>query len=40
MPDGRIKTVFEDPQRAPTPGQSIVWYSGDYMIGGGIIDKI
>ncbi|MDO4482054.1 MAG: tRNA 2-thiouridine(34) synthase MnmA [Bacillota bacterium] len=40
LPDGRIKTVFEDAQRAPTPGQSIVWYKGEYMIGGGIIDKI
>lgn len=39
MPDGRIKTVFEEPQRAPTPGQSIVWYCSDHMIGGGIIDK-
>lgn len=40
LPDGRIKTVFEDAQRAPTPGQSIVWYKGEYMIGGGTIDKI
>ncbi|MBE6021441.1 MAG: tRNA 2-thiouridine(34) synthase MnmA [Clostridiales bacterium] len=40
MEDGRIKTVFEEPQRAPTPGQSIVWYFEDIMIGGGIIDKI
>ena len=40
LPDGRIKTTFEAPQRAATPGQSIVWYKDEYMIGGGIIDKI
>ena len=26
MKDGRIMTVFEEPQRAATPGQSIVFY--------------
>ncbi len=37
MKDGSIKTVFEEPQRAATPGQSIVWYDGDHVIGGGFI---
>jgi len=34
-----VKTVFKKPQRAVTPGQSIVFYDGDKVIGGGIISK-
>lgn len=30
---------FDEPQRAVTPGQSIVLYDGDEMIGGGIIES-
>lgn len=36
--DGRVKTVFEEPQRAATPGQSIVFYVDDYVVGGGFIE--
>ena len=32
-----IKIVFDEPQRAPTPGQSAVLYDGDIVLGGGII---
>lgn len=35
--DDRIKACFDEPQRAATPGQSIVFYKGDLVIGGGFI---
>lgn len=38
LPDGKIKTIFAEPQRAVTPGQSIVFYSGDLVVGGGFIE--
>lgn len=34
----KIRVCFEEPQRAVTPGQSVVFYSeGGYVLGGGII---
>lgn len=35
--DGLMDVAFEEPQRAIAPGQSIVAYDGDFVIGGGII---
>ncbi|MDD5935887.1 MAG: tRNA 2-thiouridine(34) synthase MnmA, partial [Clostridiales bacterium] len=35
--DGKIRCDFEEPQRAITPGQAIVFYDGDYVAGGGTI---
>lgn len=37
--DGRIEVELARPQRAVTPGQSVVLYRGDSVIGGGIIEK-
>jgi tRNA-specific 2-thiouridylase len=34
----KIEAIFYEPQRAPSPGQSIVFYLGDFVLGGGIID--
>ncbi|UCD19673.1 MAG: tRNA 2-thiouridine(34) synthase MnmA [candidate division WOR-3 bacterium] len=36
---GQARITFEKPQWAITPGQSIVLYQGDLVIGGGIIDR-
>lgn len=36
--DDRVEVEFDEPQRAVTPGQSIVFYDGDVMLGGAIID--
>ena len=35
--DGRVECVFDEPQRAVTPGQAVVFYNGEYVAGGGII---
>ena len=35
--DGRVHLVFDEPQRAITPGQAIVLYDGDTVLGGGTI---
>lgn len=37
--DGKILVKFEKPKRAITPGQSVVFYDGDIVVGGGIIEK-
>lgn len=35
--DGRVVIVFDRPQRAITPGQAVVLYDGDTVLGGGMI---
>ena len=35
--EGLVKCEFDQPQRAMTPGQSVVLYDGDVVLGGGVI---
>ena len=37
LSDSRVRVVFDDPQRAVTPGQAVVLYDGDIVLGGGTI---
>ncbi len=35
--EDRVRVQFEEPVRAVTPGQAVVFYDGDYVLGGGTI---
>ena len=37
LPGGQVRLTFDEPQRAITPGQAVVFYDGDVVVGGGII---
>lgn len=36
-PDGTVTVIFDEPQRAVSPGQAVVLYDGDIVVGGGTI---
>lgn len=40
LDDETMEVVFETPQRAITPGQSVVFYEGTQVLGGGVIETV
>jgi tRNA-specific 2-thiouridylase len=39
LPGSRVRAVFDEPQYAVAPGQAVVFYDGDTVMGGGWIDN-
>lgn len=39
LPEGRAHVHFDEPLRDVTPGQGVVFYQGDLVLGGGIIER-
>ncbi len=39
LPENRARIVFDQPQRAITPGQATIFYDGEEVVGGGWIEK-
>ncbi len=39
LDEDRVRVVFDEPQKAVTPGQSVVFYNGEQVLGGGIIES-
>ncbi len=37
--EGKIRLDFREPKRAITPGQSVVFYDGETLLGGGLIER-
>ena len=37
LDDGRVRVVFDEPKTAAAPGQAVVAYDGEYVLGGGEI---
>lgn len=40
LANGEFRVDFDQPQKAVTPGQAVVFYNGEECLGGGTIDKV
>jgi tRNA-uridine 2-sulfurtransferase len=40
LPGERVRVTFDEPQSAVAPGQAVVMYDGDSVVGGGWIDDV
>ncbi len=38
LDDGRLQIIFDQPRHGVAPGQAVVCYDGDRVLGGGWID--
>jgi tRNA-specific 2-thiouridylase len=39
LSDNRVEVCFQEPEKSVTPGQAVVFYDGDKVIGGGWIEQ-
>ena len=40
LDDDTMEVIFEEPQRAITPGQSVAFYNGTQLLGGAVINRV
>lgn len=40
LENGEVRVIFDEPIRAITPGQAVVFYDGEECLGGGTIDQV
>lgn len=40
LENGDVEVIFDEPVRAITPGQAVVFYDGEVCLGGGTIDEV
>jgi tRNA-specific 2-thiouridylase len=39
MEEGHLYILFDEPQRGIAAGQFAAWYSGDIVVGSGVIER-